>query len=240
MSQALLGVNIDHVATLRQARLGHHPSVVQAALVAEQAGADAITVHLREDRRHIQDEDLRLLSSTIGTRMNLEVAVTEEMLGIAEALGPSDVCLVPERREEVTTEGGLDVGAGRERIAAACQRLTAAGIRVSLFVDPEPEQLELAVKVGAPVVEIHTGAWAAARGSRAAEELARLRRAVEAGRRLGLVVNAGHGLNYHNIQPVAAMKDIAEFNIGHAIVSRAIFTGLDAAVREMRGLIAAA
>ncbi|HSH26790.1 MAG TPA: pyridoxine 5'-phosphate synthase [Wenzhouxiangella sp.] len=240
MSQALLGVNIDHVATLRQARLGHYPSVVQAALVAEQAGADAITVHLREDRRHIQDEDLRLLSATIGTRMNLEVAVTEEMLGIAESLGPSDVCLVPERREEVTTEGGLDVGAGRERIASACQRLSAAGIRVSLFVDPEPEQLELAVEVGAPVVEIHTGPWAAARGSRVAEELARLRRAVEAGRRLGLVVNAGHGLNYHNIRPVAAMKDIAEFNIGHAIVSRAVFTGLDAAVREMRGLIAAA
>lgn len=238
MSQALLGVNIDHVATLRQARLGHHPSVVQAALVSEQAGADAITVHLREDRRHIQDEDLRLLSSTIGTRMNLEVAVTGEMLGIAEALRPSDVCLVPERREELTTEGGLDVGAGRERIAEACQRLLAAGIRVSLFVDPDPGQLELAVEVGAPVVEIHTGAYAAARGGSAADELARLRRAVEAGRRLGLVVNAGHGLNYHNIRSVAAIEGIAEFNIGHAIVSRAVFTGLDAAVREMRALIA--
>lgn len=237
MSQALLGVNIDHVATLRQARLGHHPSVVQAALVAEQAGADAITVHLREDRRHIQDEDLRLLSSTIGTRMNLEVAVTGEMLGIAEALGPSDVCLVPERREELTTEGGLDVGAGRERIAEACQRLSAAGIRVSLFVDPDPDQLELAIEVGAPVVEIHTGAYAAARSRSAADELARLRRAVEAGHRLGLVVNAGHGLNYHNIRPVAAIEGIAEFNIGHAIVSRAVFTGLDAAVREMRSLI---
>lgn len=240
MSQALLGVNIDHVATLRQARLGHYPSVVQAALVAEQAGADAITVHLREDRRHIQDEDLRLLAATMGIRMNLELAVTGEMLGIAEQIGPSDVCLVPERREELTTEGGLDVGAGRDRIAEACQRLAAAGIRVSLFIDPEPEQLELAVEVGAPVVEIHTGAYAEVRGSRAADELARLRQAVETGHRLGLVVNAGHGLNYHNIGPVAAIDGIAEFNIGHAIVSRAVFTGLDAAVREMRGLIAAA
>jgi len=238
MSQALLGVNIDHVATLRQARRGHHPSVVQAALVAEQAGADAITIHLREDRRHIQDEDVRLLSATIGTHMNLELAVTEEMVGIAGKLRPSDVCFVPERREELTTEGGLDVAAGRERIAEACEQLAAAGIRVSLFIDPDPEQLELAVAVGAPVVELHTGAYAEARGRAAADELARLRQAAQVGRRLGLVVNAGHGLDYHNIRPVAAIEGIAEFNIGHAIVARAVFTGLDAAVREMRTLIA--
>lgn len=238
MSGPMLGVNIDHVATLRQARRGHHPSVVQAALVAEQAGADAITIHLREDRRHIQDDDVRLLSETIGTRMNLELAVADEMIAIAERLRPSDACLVPESREELTTEGGLDVGAGRERIARACERLGAAGVRVSLFVDPDPEQLELAVSVGAPVVELHTGAYAEARGSAAADELARLRQAIEAGHRLGLVVNAGHGLDYHNIRAVAALEGIAEFNIGHAIVSRAIFSGLDAAVREMRRLIA--
>jgi pyridoxine 5-phosphate synthase len=237
MSQALLGVNIDHVATLRQARLGHHPSVVQAALVAEQAGADAITIHLREDRRHIQDEDVRLLAATIGTRMNLELAVTDEMIDIACEVRPSDVCLVPERREELTTEGGLDVGAGRERIAKACERLAAEGVRVSLFIDPDPEQLELAVAVGAPVVELHTGAYAQAWGREAADELARLRQAVEIGRRLGLVVNAGHGLDYHNIRAVARLESIAEFNIGHAIVSRAVFCGLDAAVREMRRLI---
>ncbi|NBD96356.1 MAG: pyridoxine 5'-phosphate synthase [Gammaproteobacteria bacterium] len=238
MSQALLGVNIDHVATLRQARLGHQPSVVQAALAAEQAGADAITIHLREDRRHIQDEDVHLLSRTIGTRMNLELAVTDEMVSIAEDLQPSDVCLVPERREELTTEGGLDVISGRDRVARACERLAAAGVRVSLFIDPDPDQLEMAVSVGAPVVELHTGAYADARAGTAAEELARLRRAVEVGRRLGLVVNAGHGLDYHNIRPVAAIEGIAEFNIGHAIVSRAVFTGLDAAVGEMRRLIA--
>jgi len=239
MSHALLGVNIDHVATLRQARLGHHPSVVQAALVAEQAGADAVTIHLREDRRHIQDEDVRLLSATIGTRMNLELAVTDEMVGVAQSVRPSDVCFVPERREELTTEGGLDVGASRERIAEACERLASAGVRVSLFIDPDPRQLELAVAVGAPVVELHTGAYAEARGRGAADELERLRRAVQAGQQLGLVVNAGHGLDYHNIRPVAAIEGIAEFNIGHAIVSRAVFSGLEAAVREMRRLIAA-
>jgi len=240
MSGPMLGVNIDHVATLRQARRGHYPSVIQAALVAEQAGADAITIHLREDRRHIQDEDVRLLAATIGTRMNLELAVTEEMLALAEEIRPSDVCLVPERREELTTEGGLDVAAGRERIAAACQRLTAAGVRVSLFIGPEPEQLELAAAVGAPVVEVHTGVYAEARGQDVATELARLREAVAVGNRLGLVVNAGHGLDYHNIRPVAAMEGIAEFNIGYAIVSRAIFTGLESAVREMRALIGGA
>ncbi len=237
MSTPLLGVNIDHVATLRQARRGHYPSVVQAALVAEQAGADAITIHLREDRRHIQDEDVRLLADTLGTRMNLELAVTDEMLDVAERTRPADVCLVPERREELTTEGGLDVIGGKSRIIDACGRLAAAGIRVSLFVDPDPQQLEAAVECGAPVVELHTGAYAEERGLRAADELSRLRAAVEAGRRMGLVVNAGHGLNYHNVQSIVAIEGIAELNIGHAIVSRAVFTGLEAAVREMKRLM---
>lgn len=237
MNVPFLGVNIDHVATLRQARRGQYPSVVQAALVAEQAGADAITIHLREDRRHIQDEDVRLLAETMATRMNLEVAVTDEMLAVAERAGPSDVCLVPERREELTTEGGLDVISGRSRIAEACARLAEAGIRVSLFVDPDPEQLAAAVDCAAPVVELHTGAYAGERGGCAADELSRLRAAAETGRRLGLVVNAGHGLNYHNVRPVAAIDGIAELNIGHAIVSRAVFTGLDAAVREMKRLL---
>lgn len=240
MSAALLGVNIDHVATLRQARRGHDPSVVHAALLAEQAGADSITIHLREDRRHIQDADVRLLSETIGTRMNLESAVTDEMLAMAIDVGPADVCLVPERREELTTEGGLDVRAGSERISEACRRLAEAGIRASLFIDPDPAQIERAVEVGAPVIELHTGAYAEARGGRAAEELSRLRQAVALGRKLGLVVNAGHGLNYHNIRAVAAIEGIAEFNIGHAIVSRAVFSGLGPAVAEMRRLIASA
>lgn len=240
MSAPLLGVNIDHVATLRQARRGHEPSVVHAALLAEQAGADSITIHLREDRRHIQDADVRLLSETIGTRMNLESAVTDEMLAIAIDVGPADVCLVPERREELTTEGGLDVRAGSERISEACRALAEAGIRASLFIDPDPAQIERAVEVGAPVIELHTGAYAEARGGRAAEELSRLRQAVALGHKLGLVVNAGHGLNYHNIRAVAAIEGIAEFNIGHAIVSRAVFSGLGPAVAEMRRLIASA
>lgn len=237
MSGPLLGVNIDHVATLRQARLGHYPSVVQAALVAEQAGADAITIHLREDRRHIQDADVRILSETIGTRMNLELAVTDEMLAIAEQIRPADVCLVPERRSELTTEGGLDVAGSDQRVSDACARLAAAGIRVSLFIDPDPEQLEAAVEAGSPVVELHTGAYAEASGTDVGKELSRLRTGVELGRRLGLEINAGHGLHYHNVRPVASMPGIAELNIGHAIVSRAVFTGLDAAVREMRRLM---
>lgn len=240
MSGPLLGVNIDHVATLRQARLGHAPSVVQAALIAEQAGADAITIHLREDRRHIQDADVRLLAQTIGTRMNLELAVDDEMLAVAEEIRPADVCLVPERRAELTTEGGLDVTGAAGRIGEACERLGTHGIRVSLFIDPEPKQLEAAVDVGAPVVELHTGGYAEASGRRVGAELSRLRSAVEYGRKLGLEVNAGHGLNYHNVGPVAAMAGIAELNIGHAIVSRAIFSGLEAAVREMRRLMSQA
>ncbi len=237
MSKPLLGVNIDHVATLRQARRSHYPSVVQAALVAEQAGADAITLHLREDRRHIQDRDVELLAEMIGTRMNLEVAVTDEMLAIAERVCPVDVCLVPERREELTTEGGLDVVGGEDRIRAACQRLGNVGIRVSLFIDPEPDQILAAARCGAPIVEFHTGCYAGARGNDVVLELERLGRAVSLGCQHGLVVNAGHGLHYHNVQPVAALKGISELNIGHAIVARSVFVGLDAAVREMKRLM---
>lgn len=237
MKKVLLGVNIDHVATLRQARRGQAPSVVQAALVAEQGGADAITIHLREDRRHIQDRDVELLAELIGTRMNLELAVTDEMLTIAEHIRPSDVCLVPERREELTTEGGLDVRGARDRVAEACQRLAASGIRASLFIDPEPDQLAAARDCAAPVVELHTGAYADARGADQLRELARLREAVACGLDLGLVVNAGHGLNYHNVQAVAALEGICELNIGHSIVARSVFVGLEQAVREMKHLI---
>ncbi|TVQ39283.1 MAG: pyridoxine 5'-phosphate synthase [Wenzhouxiangella sp.] len=237
MKKVLLGVNIDHVATLRQARRGQAPSVVQAALVAEQGGADAITIHLREDRRHIQDRDVELLAELIGTRMNLELAVTDEMLTIAEHILPSDVCLVPERREELTTEGGLDVRGARDRVAEACQRLAASGIRASLFIDPEPDQLAAARDCAAPVVELHTGAYADARGADQLRELARLREAVACGLDLGLVVNAGHGLNYHNVQAVAALEGICELNIGHSIVARSVFVGLEQAVREMKHLI---
>lgn len=237
MTSILLGVNIDHVATLRQARGTRYPSVVQAALVAEQAGADAITIHLREDRRHIQDRDVELLAELIGTRMNLELAVTEEMLTLAERIGPADVCLVPERRAELTTEGGLDVIARRDRIRAACHRLADAGIRTSLFIDPDPEQLDAAADCGAPVVELHTGAYAELDGQRRQDELDRIRSAVRHGQAQGLVVNAGHGLHYHNVQAIAAIDGIAELNIGHAIVARAVFAGLAAAVSEMKRLM---
>lgn len=240
MKQRLLGVNIDHVATLRQARRGHAPSVVQAALMAEQAGADAITVHLREDRRHIQDRDVELLAEVIGTRMNLEMAVTDEMLAIAARIRPADVCLVPEQRAELTTEGGLNVLASRDRIGAACALLADQGIRVSLFIDPAPDQLAAARDAGAPVVELHTGTYAEASGEAQTRELARLREAVSCGLDLGLVVNAGHGLNYHNVQAVAGLEGVRELNIGHSIVSRAVFTGLDSAVREMKRLIVTA
>ena len=234
----LLGVNIDHVATLREARGTRYPDPVQAAFEAEQAGADLITIHLREDRRHIQERDVEALAGTLLTRMNLEMALTEEMLAIAERVRPADVCLVPERRAELTTEGGLDVSAQRARIESAVTRLGAAGIRVSLFIDPEPAQLRAAAECRAPVVELHTGQYAeaASREARAAE-LARLAAAAELGRSLGLEVNAGHGLNYHNVEAVAALAHIRELNIGHAIVARAVFTGLGAAVREMKDLI---
>jgi len=237
MNRLLLGVNIDHVATLRQARLGLEPSVIQAAALAEQAGADAITIHLREDRRHIQDRDVELLAELITTRMNLELAVTDEMLAFAERIQPSDVCLVPERREELTTEGGLDVAASKDRAESACRRLAAADIRVSLFIDPEPRQLEAAAECGAPVVELHTGRYADSGGAEQQQELARIAQAVERGKALGLTVNAGHGLNYHNVQAVAELGGIAELNIGHAIVSRAVMVGLPASVREMKRLM---
>ncbi len=239
-SNRKLGVNIDHVATLRQARGTPYPSPIEAALLAEAAGADLITLHLREDRRHIQDADVFALRPLLKTRMNLEMAVTEEMIGIALKVRPQDVCLVPERRQELTTEGGLDVVGQRDRLLDACQRLGAAGIRVSLFIDAEARQLEAARAVGAPVVEIHTGRFAEAEGISVAEELERIRQAVARGLDLGLQVNAGHGLHYQNVQSVAAIPGVEELNIGHAIVAQSIFTGWTPAVNEMKRLILAA
>lgn len=239
-SSIALGVNIDHVATLRQARRGRFPDPVHAALAAETAGADSITLHLREDRRHIQDHDVRSLRGLLQTRMNLELAVTDEMLRIASELRPSDCCLVPERRQEITTEGGLDVAAQLPRIRDATAQLGQAGVRVALFIDPEPRQVEAAAQAGAPVIELHTGAYAEASGARRAAELERLRTAARLGARLGLEVHAGHGLNYHNVQPVAAVREIVELNIGHAVIGHALFVGIAAAVREMKALMAAA
>lgn len=237
MTDLHLGVNIDHVATLRQARGTDYPDPVAAALVAERAGADSITLHLREDRRHIQDRDVAALRDAIRTRMNLEMAVTGEMLGIATRIRPADCCLVPEKREELTTEGGLDVAGQPEKIADACARLRAAGIRVSLFVDPDPRQLEAAVAAGAPVVEIHTGAYADADDSSRAAEFDRVAAAAARARELGLIVHAGHGLHYGNVQPIAEIPGLAELNIGHAIIARAVFDGIGAAVREMKRLM---
>jgi len=235
----LLGVNIDHVATLRQARGTRYPDPVQAALLAEEAGADGITIHLREDRRHIQERDVRLLAETLNTRMNLEMAVTDEMLALAEAVRPAHVCLVPEKREELTTEGGLDVAGSLAGVSEACRRLAAAGSEVSLFIDPDLTQIEAAVKAGAPVIELHTGAYAEATGEMARREYARLCRAAEQALELGLTVNAGHGLHYHNVEAVAAIPGINELNIGHAIVARALFVGLKEAVAEMKRLMIA-
>jgi pyridoxine 5-phosphate synthase len=235
-----LGVNIDHVATLRQARRARAPDPVYAALAAEQAGADSITLHLREDRRHIQDRDVRALRPLLQTRMNLEMAVTDEMLAIATELRPGDCCLVPEKRTELTTEGGLDVAGQLPRIRAAAAQLGAAGIRVALFIDPDAAQIEAAVQSGAPAVELHTGAYAEAGGGARAAELERLRSGARLGARLGLEVHAGHGLDYYNVQPVAAVAEIVELNIGHAIVARAVYTGLATAVREMKALMQAA
>jgi len=232
-----LGVNIDHVATLRQARRGTSPDPLLAALLAEQAGADSITLHLREDRRHIQDRDVLAMRDALQTRMNLEMAATDEMLGIATQVCPADVCLVPERRQEVTTEGGLDVASQVPRIREACQRLAAVGIRVSLFIDPEEAQIDAAVAAGAPVIELHTGGYAGASGPLQAEALHRLAQAARYASAAGLVVNAGHGLDYHNVQPVAALPQLVELNIGHAIVARAVFTGLRPAVVEMKRLM---
>jgi pyridoxine 5-phosphate synthase len=236
----MLGVNIDHVATLRQARGGRAPDPLLAALVAEQWGADAITLHLREDRRHIQDRDVTAMRSALQTRMNLELAATEEMLAIALKLQPRDACLVPERRAEVTTEGGLDVAGQLEAITDACRRLAAGGIRVSLFIDPDESQVHAAARAGAAVVELHTGAYAEAQGPDRARELARLAAAAKRATAAGLVVNAGHGLDYHNVQPVAALPELAELNIGHSIVARAVMSGLGPAVAEMKRLMQAA
>jgi len=233
-----LGVNIDHIATIRQARGTRYPSPIQAALLAEICGADGITLHLREDRRHIQDRDLEILRECLQTRMNLEMAVTDEMLAIATRIRPHDVCLVPERREERTTEGGLDVAGNLPRVAQACARLREAGIRVSLFINPDRTAIDAAVEAGAPTVEIHTGRYADAESS--AEQNVELRRVAEAvrhGLARGLRVNAGHGLNYHNVKRVAALPGLSELNIGHAIVAHAIFVGWEQAVREMKSLI---
>jgi pyridoxine 5-phosphate synthase len=232
-----LGVNIDHVATLRQARGTPYPRPADAAVIAERAGADSITVHLREDRRHIQDRDLAEIAAVMQTHMNLELAVTDEMLDIACEFAPSDCCLVPERREELTTEGGLDVAGQVDRVRAACGRLADTGVRVSLFIDPEERQLEAAVACGAPVVELHTGAYAEADSQSRASELQRIVTAAALGDRLGLIVNAGHGLNYDNVGEIAVIPQIVELNIGHAIVSRAVFEGLAVAVAEMKRLM---
>jgi pyridoxine 5-phosphate synthase len=234
----LLGVNIDHVATLRQARGTRYPDPIQAAIAAESAGADSITLHLREDRRHIQDRDVRMLRDILQTRMNLEMAVTDEMLEIATQLHPEDCCLVPERREELTTEGGLDVAGQLPRMREACKRLAEAGIRVSLFIDADPEQIDAAAASGAPCIEIHTGHFAdATPGLAQTEELARIVEAVRLGEQAGLTVHAGHGLHYHNVQKIAAISGIRELNIGHAIMARALFTGLESAVAEMKRLM---
>jgi pyridoxine 5-phosphate synthase len=232
-----LGINIDHVATVRQARRASYPDPVHAALLAEQAGADNITLHLREDRRHIQDRDVRSLRPLIQTRMNLEMGLTDEMIGIALEVSPQDCCLVPEKRQEITTEGGLDVVADVARVAAGVARLSAAGIRVALFIAPDLAQIEAAKRSGAPVIELHTGTYADATGPARARELERLNSAAKRAANLGLEVHAGHGLTYHNVQPVAAIPEIVELNIGHCIIARAIFSGLEAAVREMKLLM---
>ncbi len=239
-AEILLGVNIDHVATLRQARGGRSPDPLLAALAAEQSGADFITLHLREDRRHIQDRDVRALRAALKTRMNLEIAATPEMLAIALEVQPQDACLVPEKRTEVTTEGGLDVASQLESIAQACRRLAAGGIRVSLFIDPDAAQVDAAARAGAPVVELHTGSYAEAQGAERGRELARLVAAAKRAAAAGLSANAGHGLDYHNVGPVAAIPELVELNIGHAIVARAVMAGLGPAVREMKRLMTAA
>jgi pyridoxine 5-phosphate synthase len=233
-----LGVNIDHVASLRQARGTRYPEPLHAALLAEQGGADSITVHLREDRRHIQERDVELLAQTIQTHINLEMAVTPAMLDVAARIAPADCCLVPERREELTTEGGLDAAAKRERIAEAVKLLQSHGIRVALFLDPDPQQIEVAAEIRADAVEIHTGRYADAPDrTRRLQELQSVIRAAEQAHGAGLHVHAGHGLHYHNVQDVAAIPLIEELNIGHAIVARAVFVGLESAVSSMKRLM---
>nr|WP_221189875.1 pyridoxine 5'-phosphate synthase [Azomonas macrocytogenes] len=236
-----MGVNIDHVATLRQARGTRYPDPVKAALDAEEAGADGITLHLREDRRHIQERDVYLLKELLQTRMNFEMGVTESMLAFAESIRPEHICLVPETRQELTTEGGLDVAGQETRIAAAVERLSRVGCEVSLFIDAEPRQIEAASRVGAPAIELHTGRFADAEGAvPTALELARIRDGVACGLDHGLVINAGHGLHYHNVEAIAAIAGLNELNIGHAIVAHALFVGFKQAVREMKQLILAA
>ncbi|MDG9928763.1 MULTISPECIES: pyridoxine 5'-phosphate synthase [unclassified Pseudomonas] len=240
-NRILLGVNIDHVATLRQARGTRYPDPVKAALDAEEAGADGITVHLREDRRHIQERDVRLLKEVLQTRMNFEMGVTDFMLDFAEQIRPEHICLVPETRQELTTEGGLDVAGQEERIKAAVQRLSRLGCEVSLFIDAEERQIEASRRIGAPAIELHTGRYADAHTpEEAARELARIRDGVACGLGHGLIVNAGHGLHYHNVEPVAAIPGVHELNIGHAIVAHALFVGFKGAVAEMKQLIVAA
>ena len=239
--RVLLGVNIDHVATLRQARGTRYPDPVQAAILAEEAGADGITIHPREDRRHIPDRDVLLLKEILTTKMNLEMAVTDAMLAFAEQVRPECVCLVPEKREELTTEGGLDVDGQEARVAKACDRLAKIGAEVSLFIDPDVTQIDAAVRCGAPVVELHTGEYAEATDPKIVEAAFNtLQEAVAYARRKGLVVNAGHGLHYHNTERVAAIAGINELNIGHAIIARAVFTGLKEAVRDMKALLESA
>lgn len=236
-----LGVNIDHVATLRNARGTVYPDPIQAALQAEQAGADLITLHLREDRRHIKDADVIAIRPLLTTRMNLESAITSEMLDFACRIKPQDVCLVPERRNEVTTEGGLDVVGHFEQVKAAVRQLQAEGIRVSLFIDAEAEQIQASREAGAPVIEIHTGRYADAHDfTEQQKELTRIRQGVLTGIKCGLKVNAGHGLHYTNVQAIAAIRDIAELNIGHAIVAHAVFVGWQNAVRDMKAIMIAA
>ncbi|MFC3031882.1 pyridoxine 5'-phosphate synthase [Pseudoalteromonas fenneropenaei] len=238
MKEILLGVNVDHVATLRQARGTTYPDPVHAAAVAEHAGADGITIHLREDRRHIIDRDVYVMAKTLQTRMNLEIAVTEEMLNIALEVKPAYVCLVPEKREELTTEGGLDVAGQLDKLKDAVSRLSAAGIKVSLFIDADKSQIDAAKAVGAPYIEIHTGCYAEAiTDAEQQAELARITDAVKYAHGIGLVVNAGHGLHYHNVKPIAAIAEIYELNIGHAIVARAVIDGFAKAVADMKKLM---
>lgn len=239
--RVLLGVNIDHVSTLRQARGTRYPDPVQAAILAEEAGADGITIHPREDRRHIQDRDVLLLKEILTTKMNLEMAVTDAMLAFAEQVRPECVCLVPEKREELTTEGGLDVDGQEARVAKACDRLAKVGAEVSLFIDPDVTQIDAAVRCGAPVVELHTGEYAEATDPQIVEAAFNtLQDAVTYARKKGLVVNAGHGLHYHNTERVAAIAGINELNIGHAIIARAVFTGLKEAVKDMKAILESA
>ena len=231
----LLGVNIDHVATLRQARGTHYPEPVQAALIAEQAGADGITAHLREDRRHMQDRDMFLLKELIHTRLNFEMAVTDEMLGIACQVQPFACCLVPEKREELTTEGGLDVFSSPDKMQHACSQLAESGIEVSLFIDPEEKQIDAAVNAGAPVIELHTGRYADATNLlERRNELERIQHAASYAHNAGLQVNAGHGLNLYNVEDICKIPEIVELNIGHSIIAQAIFSGLETAVRDMK------